>query len=242
MSASATIVVVDDDRRIRELLRERLEREGYRVFEASDGAELFAVLERHEVDLVTIDVGLGGESGLDLVRELRRSRELAIVMITARAELVDTIVGLELGADDYIAKPVEPREVVARLRSVLRRCRRERGDAARGAGGGHGATLVFGRWRLHTGARQLHDADGERCQLSVSEFDLLELLASNPRRALSRDEILARLRGRERHPSDRTIDNLVVQLRRKLERPGEPRLIDTARGVGYVFSTDVARR
>ena len=238
----ATIIVVDDDDRVRELIRVALEGESYRVLEAPDSRTLFALLAEHRTDLVTLDIALAGESGLDLMKELRASHELGVIMITGRGELIDTVVGLELGADDYIAKPFELREVLARVRSVLRRYRRERHTAAAPAVESRGATLAFGRWRLLTAARQLHDTAGRRCELSVSEYDLLELLASNPRRALSRDEILERLRGRERHPSDRTIDNLVMQLRRKLSRPGEPSLIETARGVGYVFSADVTRR
>ena len=246
MSAGATIVVVDDDPRIRELLRDCFEAESWRVFEARDGAELFTVLEEHAVDLVTLDIALGGENGLDLVRELRRSHELGIVMVTGRGELIDTVVGLELGADDYVGKPFELREVVARVRSVLRRYAPSREAAARtggGGAGGHGPEIRFGgTWRLYPEARRLAGADGRAPELSASEFDLLELFLAHPHRALSRDTILDSLRGRDWHPSDRMVDNLVAQLRRKLEDRDRPSLIGTVRGVGYVFSGDVERR
>ena len=246
MGNGSTIVVVDDDPRIRELLRDRFEGESWRVFEASDRAGLFALLDAHPVDLVTLDIALGGENGLDLVREIRASRQIGILMVTGKGELIDIVVGLELGADDYISKPFELREVVARVRSVLRRyelARTASGDRAEASGTGSDVPeIAFGRWRLFPEARTLVDTDGVSPELSSSEFDLLELFLENPHRALSRGTILARLKGRDWRPSDRIVDNLVAQLRKKLERAGQPRLIGTLRGVGYVFSGDVRRR
>ena len=246
MGNGSTIVVVDDEPGIRELLRDCFEGESWRVFEASDRSGLFALLDAHPVDLVTLDIALGDENGLDLVREIRASRPIGIVIVTGKGELIDTVVGLELGADDYISKPFELREVVARVRSVLRRYELTRAAAdgrPRAPGTGSGVPeIAFGRWRLFPEARRLSDTDGESPDLSSSEFDLLELFLENPYRALSRDTILARLKGRDWQPSDRIVDNLVAQLRKKLERPGQPRLIGTLRGVGYVFSCDVERR
>ena len=243
MTGGATIVVVDDDPRIRALLRECLEGESWRVFEAGGRAELFALLEAEEVDLVTLDIGLGHENGLDLVREIRATRELGIVMVTGKGELIDTVVGLELGADDYVAKPVELRELVARLRAVLRRYGRgrEAGEPAPTAPRPV-PEIAFGAWRLRPEARTLHGDGGEAVALSASEFDLLSLFLDNPDRALSRDAIMDSLKGRDWHPSDRVVDNLVAQLRKKLERPDRAPLIGTVRGVGYRFSGDVTRR
>ena len=250
MSTAATIVVVDDDPRIRELLRACFEGESYRVLEAPDSRTLFALLDEHAVDLVTLDIALVGESGLDLVRELRRSHDLGIVMVTGKGELIDTVLGLELGADDYVVKPFELRELLARVRSVLRRYERNRG--CEGGGRSEGASgappdetaseIGFGPWRLRPAARQLLDANAEPLELTGSEFDLLELLVDSPQRVLSRDEIMARLKGRDWHPSDRIIDNLVAQLRKKLERDGHSAMIDTVRGKGYRFSGTVERR
>ena len=252
MGTAATIVVVDDDPRIRELLRACFEAESYRVLEASDSRTLFALLDEHTVDLVTLDIALVGESGLDLVREIRASHDLGIVMVTGKGELIDTVLGLELGADDYIVKPFELRELLARVRSVLRRYERNRGEEGRGAAaptarGGAPADeepieIAFGPWRLRPAARLLLDADGSPLELTGSEFDLLEFLVENPQRVLSRDEIMARLKGRDWHPSDRIIDNLVAQLRKKFEQGGRSAMIDTVRGKGYRFSGTVERR
>ena len=243
---AATVVVVDDDGRVRELIRTALEGEGYRVLEASDSRTLFALLAAHEVDLVTLDVALAGESGLDLIGQIRRSRELGIVMVTGKGELIDTVVGLELGADDYIAKPFELRELIARVRSVLRRCAGARARDApperRPVGPEADVEFVFGPWTLEPAARRLRDASGTPCELTGSEFDLMLLFAGNPHRVLSRDEIMLSLKGRDWHPTDRVVDNLVAQLRKKLERDGSATAIDTVRGKGYRFSADVERR
>lgn len=245
VKAEATIVVVDDDARVRELLRDRLELESYRVLEAADGATLLALLAAHDVDLVTLDIGLDGESGLSLMSDIRRSGDVAVIMVTGRDDLVDTVVGLELGADDYVGKPFEPRELIARIRSVLRRYRRER--SARGAAGERtgdrrGPVIAFGSWRLYPRARVLVGTDGEPCELSSTEFDLLRLFVDNAHEALSRDAIMDALKGRDWNPTDRTVDNLVLQLRKKIEGSGHPPLIRTVRGVGYRFEGDVTHR
>ena len=243
MGTAATIVVVDDDPRIRELLRAALEAESYRVLEAADGTTLLSLLAEHAVDLVTLDIGLGGESGLTLMEELRRSHDVGVIMVTARDELVDTVVGLELGADDYIVKPFELRELVARVRSVLRRYGRGGVDrsGAPDRSSARGPALTFDAWRLYPKARLLCRADGTPCELSGSEFTLLSLLVENAHRALSRDEIMEALKGRSWNPADRTVDNLVAQLRKKLDEDGRPALIRTVRGVGYLFAGDVGR-
>lgn len=239
---SVRILVVDDDPEVRLLLRRCLERESYTVVEAQNGDELFARLESHPISLITLDLGLGGEDGLDLARRIRMKRNVPIVMISGKGDTIDRVVGLELGADDYIAKPFHLREVLARIRAVLRRY--EQTPAEGGDAGGPCAStdkLRFDRWTLDTSRRELIRADGTLQELTTAEFNLLEIFAKRPGRVLSRDNIMDLLRGADWSPIDRTIDNLVARLRKKIEPDVEaPRLIKTVRGIGYVFTPEIS--
>jgi DNA-binding response OmpR family regulator len=233
------ILVVDDEAAVRTLLRECFEPEGYRVSEARDGAAALALLAAGAVDLITLDLGLGGENGLELARRIRSAHNLPIVMITGKGDTIDRVVGLELGADDYIAKPFHLREVLARVRAVLRRYqapmagRVDVPDPVR---------YRFADWVLDAARRELKAVDGESRELSTAEFDLLLIFLDQPGRVLSRDTIMDLLKGHDWTPYDRTIDTLVVRLRRKVEPdPETPRLIKTVRGVGYVFTEEVRR-
>ena len=225
------ILVVDDDPAVRELLRDCIEQDGFRVSEAADGRAMQARLQAGGVDLVTLDLMLGGENGLSLASVIREKFAVPIVMITGKGDMVDRVVGLEIGADDYIAKPFHPREVVARIRAVLRRA-----GAASAARPAPGERIGFGDWVLDAGRRELSRA-GAACELTTAEFNLLEAFARRPQRVLTRDMIMDLLKGRDWSPLDRSIDALVSRLRKKIEAdPDKPQLIKTVRGVGYVFA------
>ncbi|HMN38652.1 MAG TPA: response regulator transcription factor [Hyphomicrobium sp.] len=235
------ILVVDDDPEIRQLLRAAFEAEGMHVREASQGAECADLLAREPIDLVTLDLNLGGEDGLRIARELRARRNVPIVMITGKADPIDRIVGLELGADDYIVKPFHMREVVARVRAVLRRY--EAGLASPAENGHAGKPRYdFDGWRFDTARREVRNPSGEVCDLTTAEFNLLRILLERPGRVLSRDELMDQLKGHDWSPLDRSIDALVARLRKKIEPHSErPMLIKTVRGVGYAFGGTVRR-
>ncbi len=239
------ILVVDDEDGVRTLLRECFEFEGFLVSEARDGAELFAALARTAPDLITLDLKLGGENGLDLAQKIRAERNVPIVMITGKSDTIDRVVGLELGADDYIGKPFHVREVLARVRAVLRRYQAVPGaaddDGAKAADAG-GERYAFAGWLLDLARRELRAADGRVCDLTTAEFNMLEMFVRRPNRVLSRDNIMDLLKGHEWTAFDRSIDALVVRVRRKVETEAEtPRLIKTVRGVGYVLACDVKK-
>jgi DNA-binding response OmpR family regulator len=237
------ILVVDDEPAVRELLRDCLEIEGFTVEEACNGRELNTQLEQHTFDLITLDLNLGGENGFDLVREVRATRNIPIVMITGKGDTIDRIVGLELGADDYIAKPFQLREVVARIRAVLRRYHSMPDTpAAAGQAKDTNERYAFGDFELNVPHRQLQLKSGSNQTLTTSEFDLLVTFIRRPSRVLSRDNIMDLLKGNEWSPSDRSIDALIVRLRRKIEpEPSQPTYIKTVRGVGYVFAAEVKK-
>ena len=240
------ILVVDDDEAVRALLRECYELDGYSVVEAKDGQGLADQLAQGAFDLVTLDLNLGGESGLDLARKMRARTNIPIIMITGKGDTIDRVVGLELGADDYITKPFHVREVLARTRAVLRRYdlsgqepRRPPTDAADGADGGR---YLFENWSLDLVRRELRAQSGDVRELTTAEFNMLAMFVERPGRVLSRDNMMDLLKGHDWSPLDRSIDSLVVRLRRKIEAdPEAPRLIKTVRGVGYVFAGDVRR-
>ena len=239
-ASAKRILVVDDDAQIRSLLRALLEGEGYDVAEAGNGEELWDQLRNEHTTLVTLDLGLAGEDGLELAREIRRRMDIPIIMISGKSDDVDRIVGLELGADDYITKPFNLREVLARVRAVLRRYEprfSSPGEQAESNG------LVFDGWVIDQASRILVDPAGAPVELTTAEFNLLSLFVDRPRRVLSRDQILDLLKGAEWSPLDRSIDTLVGRLRRKIEAdPDHPTFVKTVRGVGYVFAVDVTRR
>lgn len=238
------ILVVDDEPAVRELLRDCLEMEGFAVAEASNGDEVDTRFTQSRIDLVTLDISLGGENGFDLVRRIRASRNVPIVMITGKGDTIDRVIGLELGADDYIAKPFQLREVVARIRAVLRRYQATPNDVAtQQKDDASDERYTFGEFELSVPHRQLTLADGTTKELTTAEFDLLVMFVRRPSRVLSRDNIMDVLKGHEWSPSDRSIDALIVRLRRKVEPdPSKPEYIKTVRGVGYVFAADVTAR
>jgi DNA-binding response OmpR family regulator len=238
--AGKLILVVDDDPKVRLLLRRLLEQEGYTVREAQDAGEARAVLAADDVKLVTLDLTLGREDGLALAREIRAQGGVPIIMITGKGDPIDRVVGLELGADDYIAKPFHLREVLARIRAVLRRY--ASADVAPDAQAAASECLAFGEFVLDIGRRVLTASGGATIELTTAEFNLLELFARNPHRVLSRDDILDALKGHDWSPYDRSIDTQVARLRKKVEPEDvSPAYIKTVRGVGYVFATDVRR-
>ena len=243
MSSAAHILVVDDEDAVRTLLRECFELEGYRVSEAKDGAGLSAQLALSEVDLITLDLNLGGENGLELARLIRSERNVPIVMITGKGDTIDRVVGLELGADDYIAKPFHVREVIARVRAVLRRYAGPTpAPAASLIQVAAGERYGFDRWTLDVSKRELKDDTGAVQELTTAEFDMLKMFAERPSRVLSRDNIMDLLKGHEWSPFDRSIDALIVRVRRKIELASDaPRIIKTVRGVGYVMAIDVRK-
>lgn len=236
------ILVVDDEAEIRALLRAGLEGEGFAVLEAASGAEAEAHLGSQPVSLITLDLKLGGEDGLKLARELRSKRNTPIIMITGKGDPIDRVVGLELGADDYISKPFLMREVVARVRAVLRRYVEAESPAAAVPEADGGTRLGFDGWTIDMSRREVRDPEGAICDLTTAEFNLLAILVQRPGRVLSRDELMDLLKGHDWTPMDRSIDGLVARLRKKIEPESErPRLVKTVRGVGYAFAGSVKR-
>jgi DNA-binding response OmpR family regulator len=239
--AVGKILVVDDDAAMRETLRDLLEAEGYAIAEAPDGGGMQACLEREAIDLITLDLRLGREDGLVLARDVRSHSNVPIIMISGRDETIDRVLGLELGADDYISKPFHAREVLARVRAVLRRY-----SASLDARSGAEATcrsnekFTFDGWMVDLGRRELRSPTGGQIALTAAEFDLLALFARRPHRVLTRETILDLLKGHAWSPLDRTVDGLIARLRKKLEEDtANPRLVKTVRGIGYVFVSDV---
>jgi DNA-binding response OmpR family regulator len=240
-AAPAHILIVDDEAEVRRLLEAGLKAEGYAVSEAADGAGLLAILERKPVDLITLDVRLGGEDGFNLAREVRARNNVPIIMISGKGDMIDRVVGLELGADDYIAKPFHMREVLARVRAVLRRYEAQSSEAARALPSEKSRRFEFEGWVLDAGRRALTNPEGKDCELTTAEFNLFLLLVERPGRVLSRDELMDLLKGHDWTPLDRSIDGLVARLRKKIERGEVPQLVKTVRGVGYVFAAQVRR-
>jgi DNA-binding response OmpR family regulator len=237
------LLIVEDEAEIRDLLRSGLEAEGFKILEAKDSAEALACLDKFPVSLITLDLKLGGEDGLGLARELRSKRNTPIVMITGKGDPIDRVVGLELGADDYISKPFLMREVVARVRAVLRRYMPGPETGARvSLASAEGTRLSFDGWTIDLGRREVRNPKGTDCELTTAEFNLLVLLVQRPGRVLSRDELMDLLKGHDWTPMDRSIDSLVARLRRKIEPESErPRLVKTVRGVGYAFAGAVKK-
>ncbi|HEX6843355.1 MAG TPA: response regulator [Stellaceae bacterium] len=237
MKATGHILVVDDQKEICEVVQQYLSSEGYRVSVANDGAGMRRVMDGAEVDLVILDLMLPGEDGLTLARQLREESTVGIIILTGRGETVDRIIGLEMGADDYLPKPFHLRELLARVKSVLRRAssraQKEKPSGAR-------ARARFAGWHLDLSTRELVSPDGGEVRLTTGEFDLLAAFVNNANQVLSRDRLLDLARNREAGPFDRTIDVQVGRLRRKLEPdPQKPTMIKTVRGTGYIFTPTV---
>ena len=230
------VLIVDDDREIRGLLAQYLEKHEFRATAVADGKEMRRVLERSHVDLVVLDVMLPGEDGLTLCRELRSRSQLPIIMLTARGEDVDRIVGLELGADDYVPKPFNPRELLGRIKAVLRRAAHAPRDPSPESVRG----FSFGGWRLDTVTRALTDRSGRKVALSGAEYRLLAVLLGSGNRVLTRAQLTELLRGRDADPFDRSIDVRVSRLRQILgDDARAPQIIKTVYGEGYVIGVSV---
>lgn len=230
------ILVVDDDAEIRGLLGDYLRKSGYQVTTAADGKGMSAALEQGQIDLVVLDLMLPGEDGLVLCRDLRARSDLPVIMLTARGDETDRIVGLEMGADDYLPKPFNPRELLARIKSVLRRVHvpPERLPIE------NGRFIRFGIWKLDVAARHLIAEDGLVVNLSGAEYRLLKIFLDHPNRLLNRDQLLELAQGRDAEPFDRSIDVQVSRLRQRLRDDAKkPRIIKTVRGEGYVLAVPV---
>jgi two-component system OmpR family response regulator len=232
------ILVVDDDASIRQLLADYLGENDLRVTTVSDGAQMRAALAEHAVDLIVLDLRLGSEDGMTLARQVREESSIPIIIVTGRQDSVDRIMGLELGADDYVTKPFDSRELLARIRAVLRRyqtaaeilpARDQKRRAYR-----------FGGWELNLRTRRLTAPEGERIDLTNGEFSLLQAFCAAPQRVLSRDQLLDLSRLNSAEVYDRSIDVQILRLRRKIEAdPAQPQYIKTQRGAGYIFNAPV---
>lgn len=244
---SSTILIVDDEPKVRLLLKRCLESDGFNVVEAEDEASTLEAISAHDVRLVTLDVNLGGENGLEIAKRIRQNSNVPIIMVTGRDDVIDRVVGLEVGADDYITKPFHVREVLARVRSVLRRTgnaaapqpteieAQENNPDTDGALSFDGMTAYLDRF-------ELLGRDGNQVEMTSGDFRLLAVFLQSPKKMLSRDRIMDLLHGAEWSPLDRTIDNHVARLRKKVERdPASPVLIKTVRGIGYMLAMDVKR-
>jgi len=236
MDREPNILVVDDDREIRTMLSDYLEKNGLTAKAVGDGAATRRALREADYDLIVLDLMLPHESGLEICREIRATSDIPIIMLTALGEEVDRIVGLEVGADDYMAKPFSPRELLGRIRAVLRRTTRHTTQSS-------GAALHayrFGDWTLDLGERDLKSADGDTVELTGAEFRLLAFLLERAPQVVTRRDLMRELRGREHDPFDRSIDVQISRLRQKLKRrDDEPQLIKTVYGEGYVVGVPV---
>ena len=233
MSDSAHIAVVDDDEDVRAAVAEYLRRNGFSVSEADSAAALREIMASRPVDLAILDITMPGEDGLSIAREIRSLGEAGIIMLSANCDDLDKIVGLEVGADDYVTKPYNPRELLARVKAVLRR--------ARGSSDGGTATMgrevQMGRCRLNLDTRKLFEPDGEEVPLTAMEYDLLRTFAENPNRVLSRDQLLDLAHDKDMEAFDRSIDTRIARIRRKIEPdPTRPDCLRTVRGAGYLYN------
>jgi len=228
--SSGKVLIVDDDADIRRVLTEYLGSHDYEVTAVASGDAMRSALQAAVPDVVLLDLGLPGEDGLTLARFLRERYSVGIIIITGASETVDRIVGLEVGADDYIGKPFDPRELRARIKSVLRRLQPQAAPA------GQNSRVPVGRCTLDMAARQMFDRDGTEVQITAMEFELLKAFVDHPNQVLSRDRLLTLTRNREWEPFDRSIDIRITRLRRKIEDdPENPRSIRTVRGAGYMY-------
>ena len=238
MSEQPRVIVVDDEADIRETVGDYLGMNGFEVSVAESGEALRALIAKEKVDLAILDINMPGEDGLSLARFLRENTDVGIIMLTASGETVDKIVGLEMGADDYLPKPFDLRELMARTKAVLRR-RESAGKIAAISADGTETLVRFGSCMLNLDAHKLFDAEGEEIAITSMEYDLLKVFADHPNRVLNRDQLLEYAHNRDWEPFDRSIDIRIMRLRRKIEEdPGKPQIIKTVRGVGYMFMAD----
>ncbi|NNE85772.1 MAG: response regulator [Alphaproteobacteria bacterium] len=247
MTDANHILVVDDDQRIRDMLCLYLEDEGFNVATAADGDEMRQHMAENPVDLILLDLVMPGTDGLTLSREIRAESDIPIIILTGKGEPIDRVVGLEVGADDYITKPFHLREVLARVRTVLRRAAPQPAASPQAPSApsqsnsdGGDERLQFAGWRLDLVKRELLDPSGAQTPLTTGEFNLLSAFAQRPNRPLDRDQIMDVVKGQDWQPFDRSIDTQIGRLRKKLEAdPKDPQLIKTVRGVGYIFTPKV---
>jgi two-component system OmpR family response regulator len=236
MDTPSTILIVDDDRDIRSLLADYLESNGYRALSAADGTGMWKTLDEARPDLIVLDLNLPGDDGLTLCRKLRANSTLPVIMLTARNEPLDRILGLEMGADDYLPKPFEPRELLARIRSVLRRSHAMPSNTP----SDNAQQMRFAGWTLDLTARHLLNPDGIVIMLSGAEFRLLRVFLEHPNRVLNRDQLLNLTQGRDADPFDRSVDIQISRLRQKLGEDARlPQIIKTVRNGGYVLAGQV---
>lgn len=236
MDISPHILVVDDNLEIRELLSKHLGKEGLRVTTVPDGKAMSMALADHKIDLIILDLMLPGEDGLTLCRQLRTGSDIPVIMLTAKGDEIDRVLGLEMGADDYISKPFSARELTARIKAVLRRAQ----SLPESRGSVESEVFRFANWKLDAAQRELESDDGVIVPLSTGEFDLLLTLALHPQRVLNRDQLLDLIKGRAANVFDRSIDTQVSRLRRKIEEdPKNPQIIKTIWGGGYIFTAKV---
>ncbi len=239
MADEPHILLVDDERDIRDPLASYLGKNGVRVTKAENAAAAREILAVHAIDLVLLDVMMPGEDGISLAGFIRATSATPVILLTAKAEEVDRILGLEIGADDYVTKPFSPRELLARIKAVLRRTA---GGASAAVRAPDATGYGFGSWILRTGERELVDAEGVAVPLSTGEYNLLHAFVTHPRRVLSRDQLLDLSQGRELAAFERSIDNHISRLRRKVEADAsDPKLIKTVWGGGYMLAADVRR-
>lgn len=238
MERKDSVLIVDDDVEIRKLLCEYLDQQGYRTLAAANGKEMWAILDKSRVDLIVLDLMLPGDDGLVLCRKLRSHSQIPVIMLTALGEETERIIGLEMGADDYLAKPFNSRELLARIKSILRRSQAvspsENQQSPR--------YFLFAGWRLDTVARNLISSENVVISLSGGEYQLLHVFLTHPNRVLSRDQLLDLSQGRETQPFDRSIDVMVSRLRRSLQDTKDSRIIQTVRNEGYVLAASVEVR
>ncbi|WP_422368164.1 response regulator [Pelagibius sp.] len=233
MTHSGHILIVEDEAVTRTTLAGYFDKAGYRVTEVEDGAALWSALEAGPADLILLDIELPGEDGLSLLRQLRQTSEVAVIMVTGKTDDIDRILGLELGAHDYVTKPFNTRELLARAKNLIRLTRQVRESGTKAS------TRTFDGWVFNKNSRRLTSPRGEDVPLTRGEFDLLSALLSNPGRVLTRDSLLDHVSHRDWDPNDRTIDVLVGRLRRKIESdPKQPRFLVTVHGLGYVFTSN----
>src|SRR5689334_16071214 len=236
MAGEPHVLIVDDERDILDPLASYLSKNGFRVSKARDAASAREILAAHAIDIALIDIMMPGEDGLSLTGFIRATSKVPVILLTAKADETDRIVGLELGADDYVTKPFSPRELVARIKAVLRRTSDGRVKAP------DAEAFAFGDWILRTGERELVDKEGREVPLSTGEYNLLLALVTHPKRVLTRDQLLDLSQGRDMAAFERSIDNHISRLRKKVEAdPRDPKLIKTIWGGGYTLAADVRR-
>jgi DNA-binding response OmpR family regulator len=236
MADEPHVLIVEDERDIRDPLASYLSKNGFRVSKAADASAAREIIAAHAIDIALIDIMMPGEDGLSLTGFLRATSKVPVILLTARTDETDRIVGLELGADDYVSKPFSPRELVARIKAVLRRTSNDQVKAP------DTEAYAFGDWVLRTGERELVDKEGRGVPLSTGEYNLLLALVTHPKRVLTRDQLLDLSQHREMAAFERSIDNHISRLRKKIEAdPSEPKLIKTVWGGGYTLAADVRR-